>query len=163
MFNNVLVGKKTSWVRMMKQGFEENCSRTPRSGSGNGAKTRYLKVLGSISPSFYKQLLRMQIPKAHKRQSIQAFFCAFWTCQLKSCTYTRWWNWLQGFTGHPSSESRNCISYLNNGKKRNQKIKQKVEQKIKQFYLFSTLSLSLHLSRVWREQHCPNFHKARNS
>ena len=39
---------------------------------------------GSISPSFYKQLLRPQISKVQKRQSNQAAFCAFGTCFRKS-------------------------------------------------------------------------------
>ena len=36
----------------------------------------------SISPTFYKQLLHLQSPKAQKRQSIQAVFCAFGICMV---------------------------------------------------------------------------------
>ena len=39
----------------------------------------------SISPAFYIQLLRMQIPKEQKRQSTEAAFCAFGICAYKSC------------------------------------------------------------------------------
>ena len=40
---------------------------------------------GSISPTFYKQLVCSQIPKAKKRQSSQAAFCTFGICLRKSC------------------------------------------------------------------------------
>ena len=40
---------------------------------------------GSISPTFYEQLLPTQIPKAQKRQSTQGAFCAFAICRRKSC------------------------------------------------------------------------------
>ena len=39
----------------------------------------------SISPTFYSQLLRLQSPKAQKRQSTQAAFCTFRICKRKSC------------------------------------------------------------------------------
>ncbi|KAJ1498475.1 hypothetical protein HMI54_012641, partial [Coelomomyces lativittatus] len=38
----------------------------------------------SISSTFYKELLRVQIPKAQKRLSSQAAFCAFGICKRKS-------------------------------------------------------------------------------
>ena len=40
----------------------------------------------SISPTFYKELSHTQIPKAKKRPSSQAAFCAFGICTCKSCT-----------------------------------------------------------------------------
>ena len=42
-------------------------------------------VLGSISPTFYKQLLRTQIPKAQKSASLDCLFGAFGICKRKSC------------------------------------------------------------------------------
>ena len=39
--------------------------------------------LGSISPTFYEQLLHVQSPKAQKRRSTQAAFCAFGICMHK--------------------------------------------------------------------------------
>ena len=40
----------------------------------------------SISTTFYEQLLRVQIPKAQKRQSTQAAFCGFGIWARKSCS-----------------------------------------------------------------------------
>ena len=43
-----------------------------------------MKDYGSISPTFYEQLLRSQIPIAQKRQSGQAAFCAYGICACNS-------------------------------------------------------------------------------
>ena len=40
----------------------------------------------SISSKFYEQLLLMQIPRAQKRLSSQAVFCAFGICVGKRCS-----------------------------------------------------------------------------
>ena len=42
--------------------------------------------LGSISPTFYEQLLRAQIPKVHKDSQVKQLFCAFGICERKSCS-----------------------------------------------------------------------------
>ena len=48
-------------------------------------RQRRIADQGSISPTFYEQFLRAQIPKA-QRQSSKAAFCAFGICARKSCT-----------------------------------------------------------------------------
>jgi len=54
----------------------------------NVAPTYIVGHLGSISPTFYEQLLRPQIPKVQKTQKTWLSFCAFWICAHKSCTLT---------------------------------------------------------------------------
>ena len=56
------------------------CTRCILCRSKNAERAR-----GSISPTFYEQLLRSQIPKALKRLSTQADFCAFGICGRKRC------------------------------------------------------------------------------
>ena len=57
-----------------------------RVSSFSALQTQVFKLnLESISPTFYKQLFRPQIPKAQKRQSSQASFCAFRIWALKNC------------------------------------------------------------------------------
>ena len=43
---------------------------------------------GSISPTFYEQLLHTKIPKAQKRQSSQASFCTFGIREGNCCVLT---------------------------------------------------------------------------
>ena len=44
----------------------------------------FLTFLSSISPPFYEQLLLVQIPKAQKRQSNEAAFCALGPASVKA-------------------------------------------------------------------------------
>ena len=53
----------------------------------------HLNTRGQFHQHVYVQLLCMQIPKAQKRQSTKAAFCAFGICMRQSCTWTCWWNW----------------------------------------------------------------------
>ena len=41
---------------------------------------------GSISPTFYAQLLCAQIPKAQKDSQVKQDFCTYGICARKSCT-----------------------------------------------------------------------------
>ncbi len=51
--------------------------------------------LGSISPSFHDQLLRVQIPKWPKDTNDLTVFLRFGICACKNCAQTCWWNWPQ--------------------------------------------------------------------
>ncbi len=50
---------------------------------------------GSISSTFYEQLLCMQIPKAQKRQSSWQSFLRFWNLCVQKLLIEHWWNWPQ--------------------------------------------------------------------
>ena len=47
--------------------------------------TLKFQTLGSISPTFYEQLLSAQIPKVQITQSNQVAFCTFQICKRESC------------------------------------------------------------------------------
>ena len=51
--------------------------------------------MGQFHQHCTSKLLRMQIPKAQKRQSTQAAFFAFGICKCLSFASTLWWNWPQ--------------------------------------------------------------------
>jgi len=49
--------------------------------------------LGSISPTFYKQLLGKKIPKVQKDSQVISVFLCIWNLQEKKLLVKRWWNW----------------------------------------------------------------------
>jgi len=63
-----------------------------------GRETFYFYIFSwhwsvSISSKFYKQLLRMQIPKAQIRQSSCQSFLRFWDLCVQKLLIECWWNW----------------------------------------------------------------------
>ena len=67
--------------------------------------------LGSISSTFYEQLLRSQIPKAPKSCLTWLSFLRFWDLRVQKLPVERWWNWpllthyLLDILGHLNLES----------------------------------------------------------